>query len=254
MGVKGKALKWFQSYLNERRQQTVVEHTDENGKMQKHFSIPSKVQTGVPQGSILGPILFLIYINDIANYIPGHLLTIFADDTSLLLRNKNLGILELETFLQINMLYQYFADLNLHINSSKTNFIHIMSNQRRQYMNMTGSALPSVMLNDEFIEESSTVEYLRVTLDNSLRWNEQVNKLAGQLSGSIHVLRHISKLNNIQLSKLVYFALVESLIRYSVIFWGNSSKKNLNIIFGLQKKALRCHFKFKAHRILFKSF
>jgi hypothetical protein len=83
-------------------------------------------------------------------------------------------------------------------------------------------------------------DYLGVRLDGGLRWSEHVNKLASTLASSIYVLRNLSVYGNLELCKLVYFNLIESHLRYSIVLWGLSSKANLNRIFVLQKKAIRC--------------
>ena len=120
-----------------------------------------------------------------------------------------------------------------------------MTDQKRKRLNNAGTTLPSVLLDDMIIEEAQFVDYLGVRLDGGLRWNEHVDKLAKQLASNIFVLKNISSLNNISLSKLVYYGLIESLIRYSVILWGSSSKCNLNRIFVLQKRAIRCILRLK---------
>jgi hypothetical protein len=79
-----------------------------------------------------------------------------------------------------------------------------------------------------------------VRLDGGLRWGDQIESLASTLSKNVFVLRNVASLNNIKLSKMVYHSLFESYIRYSIVLWGNSSKQNLNKIFIIQKRAIRC--------------
>lgn len=119
-----------------------------------------------------------------------------------------------------------------------------MTEQKRN-TNRLGTVLPSVVLDETPIVESQFVDYLGVRLDGGLRWNDHVDRLAKQLSANIFALKNISSLNNIALSKLVYFGLIESLIRYSIVLWGSSSSSNLNRIFVLQKRAVRCILKLR---------
>jgi len=118
-----------------------------------------------------------------------------------------------------------------------------MTNQKNNYLTRVGSVFPTVTLDDEIMSESEHVDYLGVRLDGGLRWNDQVEKLAKRLSSNIFVLKNISSLNNISLSKLVYNSLIESLIKYSIILWGLSSQNNLERIFKLQKRAIRTMLK-----------
>jgi len=120
-----------------------------------------------------------------------------------------------------------------------------MTEKRRNLINKSGTTLPSVILDEEIIDEALYVDYLGVRLDGGLRWNDHVDKLSKQLASNIFVLKNISSLNNIPLSKVVYFGLFESLVRHSIILWGSSSKNNLNRISLLQKRAVRCILKLK---------
>jgi hypothetical protein len=90
--------------------------------------------------------------------------------------------------------------------------------------------------------------------NDRLRWNNHVDKLAEQISSNIFVVKNISSLNNLSVSKLVYYGLIESLIRYSIILWGLSSKANLNRIFTLQKRAIRCILRLKPTESCFPHF
>uniref|UniRef100_A0A1B6GLN6 Alkylated DNA repair protein AlkB homologue 8 N-terminal domain-containing protein n=1 Tax=Cuerna arida TaxID=1464854 RepID=A0A1B6GLN6_9HEMI len=129
-----------------------------------------------------------------------------------------------------------------------------MTDQKRNQLNNAGTVFPSVVLEEMIIDEAQFVDYLGVRLDGGLRWSEHIDKHAKQLASNIFVLKNISSLNNILLSKLVYFGLIESLIRYSIILWGSSCKGNLNRIFVLQKRAIRCILKLKPTDLCYVNF
>jgi hypothetical protein len=205
-----------------------------------------EIQCGVPQGSILGPILFLIYINDISKFLPQNSLTIFADDTSLFTKSRNVETLEQNTFEHLNVLSQYFSNLKLKINPQKTQVVHFGTRQRLEGSIGQSALSPQVVLDDELIAESLTVDYLGVRLDGHLSWNDQIEKLSLTLSRNLFVLRNVARLENVTLSKMVYHSMLESHIRYSIVLWGSSSKTNLNKIFCIQKRAIRVILKLRA--------
>lgn len=245
LGVGERALSWLNSYLLNRKHQTMVNATLTSGERKHYLSQVAHVKMGVPQGSILGPILFLIYINNVSRFVPEESLTIFADDTSLFVKNKNLSCLENQTFVQLNALSQYFVDINLKINPNKSNYMFITTRQKRQNLMRAGTQTPSVLLDNEFLQESTFVDYLGVRLDEDLSWNDHVDKLAFTLSSNTFLLRNFAAFNNMALSKLIYFSLIESYIRYSIVLWGSSSKSNLKRIFTIQKRAIRYMTKLK---------
>jgi len=166
-------------------------------------------------------------------------LTIFADDTSLLTHNKDISELEKETFVQLGALSQYFSEADLKINSDKSNYMFIATAQKKRCLMRAGIQNPSVFLGDDILNECSVVDYLGVRLDDGFRWTEQIDKLASILTSNTFVLRNLATFNNIALCKLVYFSLIESHLRYSIVLWGLSSKANLDRIFIIQKKAIR---------------
>jgi hypothetical protein len=148
VGFQGTVLNWLISYISNRQQKTVIDYKSEGGGKQKVFSELGNCSAGVPQGSILGPILFLIYVNDISSHFSENSLTIFADDTTLFARNKSIEDLELETFLQLNSLAQYFSDIDLKINPDKTQFLHFSTHQRTMRSRRVGCRPPAVFLDN----------------------------------------------------------------------------------------------------------
>jgi hypothetical protein len=238
LGIQGLALEWLNSFMKNRRQFVEIEHRAKF-KIRSFRSSEKQITSGVPQGSILGPILFLIYINDMSETVSDESLFLFADDTTLFTKDITPQELEVQTFIKVNQLAQYFSDSKLSLNASKTGYLCIQTHQRN---NRNPQTEVDVFIGDERLEPSDSIEFLGVRVDGCLSWADHIEKLEKKLSSGLFVLRRTVKLSNSNLAKLVYFSLMESHIVYSIVLWG-SFKTHLDKIFTWQKKAVRAIFK-----------
>ena len=158
-GIRGKPLELFASYLSDRKQCTII-----NGTLSELLSI----DLGVPQGSNLGPLLFIIFIND----LPGasSLITkLFADDTCLLFSANTVAGLQNIANRELNKIENWMTSNKLTLNHTKTKFMIISKNGR--------SAAINIHLNGHLIEQVNSIEYLGITIDSSLNWKCQLKKL-----------------------------------------------------------------------------
>lgn len=231
-GIRGPILKWFSSYLCNRMQ--LVEITKFDGKEQKvHRSNFHAIQCGVPQGSILGPLLFIIYINDLCEYLTtGHFVN-FADDANLLLRA--LSVDELESLLEkaFEEMKEWCSKNKLILNDSKTNIVQFRSNEKVQQN-----------LNSKFSDlHVNYAKFLGINVDQFLRWNKHIESLKPKLSNVIFGIKKIRELSDEKTALLAYYGMFHSIISYGTILWGNATM--CHDIFILQKKAVRAVFKLR---------
>lgn len=233
IGIQGHCLLWIQSYL-ENRQQYVHISEYNNGRTETFQSTLNQTIVGVPQGSILGPLLYIIYVNDIIETVPKENIISFADDTSIFKAGINHENLEIDTFITMNEISSYFTNLGLKINPNKTKFININLSKRTNKR-----PLFNIILDQKELTQAENVRFLGVTVDSNLNWNEHVNQLSSKLASGLHIIRKVSKLNCKPISISCYYAFIYSHISYSIILWGLSSLQNLNRIFILQKRAIR---------------
>lgn len=202
---------------------------------QHNISIPTK--QGVPQGSILGPILFIIYTNDLLPNITSDGACCYADDISFLIRGTSMESIQVRAQHTLEETAQWFECNKLKLNESKTQQITFTTKSYSQ---------------------QESVKFLGLYMDNKLNWNVHISELASRLPSSIFCIRRLKKCCTHQSAKLTYFAYFHSLISYGIIFWGLSS--GASRIFVMQKRAIRalcmlnfresCRESFKTERIL----
>ncbi|GBP06697.1 Probable RNA-directed DNA polymerase from transposon BS [Eumeta japonica] len=223
-GVTGRALDLLKSYLSNR-----VQRVDVNG-MRSSGSI---VHMGVPQESILGSFLFLIYINDLPSLVKDvHEILLFADDTSLLFKVKrrqptyeNNAIWKVEKWLTTN---------NLLLNEMKTICIKF------SFPNVRHGSRSISVRNKELEFVNSTV-FLGITLDNRLQWGPHISELAKRLNFAVYAVKKMRNLSDVETARLVYFGCFHSLMSYGILLWGNAV--DIHRIFVLQKRTVRAIYK-----------
>ena len=222
-GVRGVALQWFKSYLSCRTQ--FVQYNGYN-------SSSKYIKFGVPQGSILGPLLFLLYINDLCNVSKALDFILLADDTNIFFSHNDPNQLMEIVNNELKKLSSWFQANKLSINIKKSNFILFKTKQNRQELDLHFS------INDIEIDCVNEVLFLGVILDEHLFWKSQIQNVARKVSKSVGIYKSSFCLNKTSLCTL-YCSLVYPYLHYRASAWGSIYQSNLKRLINLQKRVIR---------------
>ena len=172
-GICGVAYEWFRSYLDNRNQQCFV-----NGSLSN-----SQILTcGIPQGTILGPLLFILYINDLPNCLSNSVSArMYADDTHLTFASNNIETINDVMNLDLSNVNTWLTANKLTLNSSKTEFMLIGSRQRL----VTYDTSPKLIIGGDIIQQVSSVKSLGVHIDENLSWTIHIEKIAKKIASGI---------------------------------------------------------------------
>ena len=221
VGVRGVVGNWFRSYLSARQQYVYV-----NGEVSSTLD----VTCGVPQGSVLGPLLFIIYINDMLNACPRLKGVHYADDTTLYHSESDIFNLYDIVNDELSSLDQWLISNNLSLNFSKTSYM-IVSNRV-----IYGDKC--IVIRDIAIDRTTVTKYLGIYVDDCLNFNKHVDYISGKISKSIGVLYKLKSCLPDYVLRNLYFSMIYPYMLYGVIVWGNSNARNINKITRLQNKFL----------------
>ena len=222
-GIRGISLSWFQNYLNDRSQYVTLNDITSS-------ILP--VLYGIPQGSILGPILFLLYVNDLPNVDKLVEFVLYADDTTILISSNSLNDLFINSNSILAKVAEWFACNRLSINYKKTDYLlfHIS-----QIIN-TDLILK---LDNNILERKNDIKFLGLILDYKLSWSEHINLLYKKLSQDIALLKLASYSLPQESLLSLYYAFFYSHIIYGIEFWSASNVTSQVPIKLLQKRAIR---------------
>ena len=228
LGIRGIANLWFKSYLSDRNQYMVI--NDVRSSMEK-------IACGVPQGSILGPILFLIYVNDISNSCELNILS-FADDTTASFSESDVTLLYQKVNLELAKLNDWFCANKLSLNAKKTKCILFRPtvtypDLRNRHIMLNGHPVDRIGNN----QKEKSFKFLGIHIDETLTWKHHIEKVSSKISRANYMISKVKKVLPKSSLKTLYSSLIHSHIHYGLIIWGNGH--SINKAYKLQKRSIR---------------
>lgn len=223
-GLTGPALNFLKNFLINREGSVCVNNA---------YSMPKIINQGVPQGSILGPLLFIIYINDLADSINASHCVLYADDTTVSSADKCLSNLTYNLNIVLTKVTKWCLINHLIINPSKTKFMIFRPPQKRV------SYIPTISLFSNTISPCDSVLFLGVFIDSHLKFHKHIDHLRNKTAFGIRALIKSRPFFSRQALLSLYFAFVHSHITYGIVAWGNTYDCHLAPLQHIQNQALR---------------
>lgn len=223
-GIRGNILNLLKSYLSHRIQITKINRICPKTRTDiEYISTPRIVSHGVPQGSVLGPLLFLVYINDIPKSTTNPMI-LFADDCTVLYNDR------IDINNSLRSIIQWLQNNNLQINLNKTKVMDF----RQSASNVMHT---NIVYEGNVLEETKTTKFLGLHIDNNMKWQAHLEFVCNKLSQSAYALYLLSKKVSQQAVLVAYHSYVASRMRYGIIFWGNATNNERVLI--AQKRCIR---------------
>ena len=225
--IRGNINKWFSDYLSNRYQKTNISGS---------LSSTAKIKLGVPQGSVLGPILFLLFINDLPNISTIFHTILFADDSTMSLVGRNPSSLISLANAELSKFYFWCLANRLSVNILKTNFM-LFGNTRRP--NLLPPLLMKSHYSYEIINQDSETKFLGIFYDDKLSFKHQINSLTQRLSSTCALIYRIKDIVPTFVMKNIYHAHIGSLLNYCNVIWANIPETNLKPLKLILKRVIR---------------
>ena len=220
-GVRGVSLTLFESYLNNRFQYSII-----NGSKSKI----KKITCGVPQGSTLGPLLFLIYVNDM-HLVSQLNLNLFADDAYFSFSNSSPQLLENKVNEEMNKVLDWLNTNKQKLNLSKTVYMIVSKKSLKHKF--------KIKIGNQEISRQRESRYLGVIIDDRLTWKSHLKKIKSKLASGCWALYRLKNFVNRNTLRMVYCGLIYQTLQYCISCWGFASQCHLEPLNVLNRRAIR---------------
>lgn len=224
-GFRGITLDFFRSYLSNRQQKVEISGVT---------SDVGAISSGVPQGSVLGPLLFSLYVNDLPDTLNVFSAVMYADDTVLLAAHHSPDELFKAANSEMDNVNNWFRSNGLQLNSSKTKFMVFQSPRTNRIEDTY-----AISLDGKCLDRVSTIKYLGVLLDEEFTWKPHIDSLCKKLSKSCHILYKCRQYFEIDTLRTIYYSTFQSHLTYCIECWGNTFSSYIQPLSVIQKRAIR---------------
>ena len=223
-GIRGNVLELCTSYLKNRTQFVVYDGVK---------SYTKSIDCAVPQGSILGPLFFIVFMNDIFHASQSLFNILYADDTSIFLSGRDLDKLIRELNAELVLVTEWLKVNKLTLNTEKTYYMVFHRGRRKSLKNI------KLQMDDKIIKESPHIKYLGVILDNKLNWIEHIGYVKNKVAKGIGIICKARKFLTKKVLLTLYNTFIFTYLIYCVEIWGCAKKMHLASLYILQKRIVR---------------
>lgn len=223
-GIRGIALDWITDYLNNRQQYVILNKTN---------SFKSIVTCGVPQGSILGPLLFILYINDIVQASDALFPIIFADDTNIFFTGTDIDETIRTMNSELSKIISWLNTNQLSLNVAKTSYM-VFKSARKHF-----AKKEEISINGIKLCQVESIKFLGVKLDSAISWKDHIQYVKNKASKITGILCLARKTLPRHILKTLYYSLAYPHFTYCIEVWGNAASIYLDSVFKVQKRAIR---------------
>ena len=224
-GIRGNALELFKSYLSNRKQYVQIDKS-------KSQTLP--ITCGVPQGSVLGPLFFILFINDLPTCCPDGKTRLFADDTTIFFHSNSINDIKSKSKTIMTQVTDWFKANKLTLNSEKSTFT-IFKSSNKNIPNLPDQ----IDFHNQHIKRASEIKFLGIILDENLTFNKHINEICNKLKRLFHIFYNIRDYLSTDNIKTIYYALVYSRIKYGISVYGQACDTKIKRIQTLQNQLLK---------------
>lgn len=237
IGIRGVALNIIRSYLTNRKQVVKLDET---------FSDELIVQTGIPQGTILGPLLFIVFVNNLLGLNSDALIMSYADDTAIIVSGETWRGLEITANIVVNQVAKWLGQNSLSLNVDKTKYVLFST-----YRDKLPAALKIVIHKWDcnldckcgMLERAESIRYLGIILDSNMNFKEHISHLNKKLRYLIFIFAQLKNILNTKTLMTIYYGLFESTAVYGIVSWGSAYGNVINTIQSIQNRIIKVIFR-----------